>query len=146
MNPSNTPAPAPTTLPTSATVSIADLDLVKKCDKGFEFNYLDAATGQPTEVFITVVGRQSELVQNWIRKSLNNRRMQDALQAKRGQEVVRTVEDDEEFSNEGAAIRIIGWRGITEPYSPALALQLCNSNEEIRAQVFKASNDLANFR
>lgn len=127
-----------------ATISLAALDLTALCENEFEFEYVDQA-GNGSGVFITVLGSQAPKVQQWIKKRLNARRAQEAVQAKRGKEVARTVEDDDEFGNEAAAIRMVRWRGITEDFSPVLALQLVASNSELRDQVFKASNDLGNF-
>lgn len=128
-----------------ATISLAALDLSTQCEtNAYEFEYVDSA-GKGTGVFFTVLGSQAPKVQNWIRQRLNQRRAQEAMAAKRGKELQRTVEDDDEFSNEAAAIRILGWRGITEEYSHALAMRLVASNSEIRDQVFRASNDLSHF-
>ncbi|MEO7031121.1 MAG: hypothetical protein ABI351_11970 [Herbaspirillum sp.] len=128
----------------TTSVSIDSLNLSAKCESAFEFEYVDT-DGKDTGIFITVLGSQAPTVQEWIRKSLNRRRAQEAIQAKRGKEVERTVEDDEEFGNEAAAVRIVGWRGITQEFSHELAVRLVTNNSEIRAQVFKASNDLSNF-
>jgi hypothetical protein len=67
------------------------------------------------------------------------------MMEKKGKEDIRLVEDDEEFGIRNAAIRIIGWRGITEDYTPELAIKLCEVNPEIRAQVIEKSDELANF-
>lgn len=128
----------------AAGVSIADLNLTKQCESAYEFEYLDPK-GNPTGVFLTVLGSQSATVKNWERKTLNAARARTAMQIKRGKDVENRVEDDEEFGNDAAVVRIVGWRGITEPFSPGLALTLVENNSELRAQVFKASNDLANF-
>lgn len=126
------------------TISLDSLDLTTQCEQAFEFEYIDPQ-GRETGVFISVLGSQSPTVQEFVRKSLNARRAREALAMKRGKELEVTVEDDEEFSNKAAAIRIVGWRGITEPFSQALALKLVSINSELRGQVFKASNDLQNF-
>ena len=55
------------------------------------------------------------------------------------------IEDDEDFAIHAAAVRITGWDGITQPYSYENAVKLVTVNSEIRDQVFKASNELANF-
>lgn len=128
----------------TATVSLAALDLNSACEATYEFEYMNSS-GNGTGVFISVIGSQAPKVQGWIKKQLNARRAQEAMQAKRGKEVARTVEDDDDFGNEAAVVRMTGWRGITEEFSPALALQLVASNTELRDQVFKASNDLGNF-
>jgi len=136
MTQAKTPAP---------TFSIADLNLSRQCEAAYEFEYLDA-NARPTGVFLSVLGSQSPTVLNYVRRSVQDRRNREALLTKRGKDVPPvSVEEDEEFGNEAAAVRLVGWRGITEPYSPELALQLVANNAELRGQVFKASNDLANF-
>lgn len=127
-----------------ASLSLADLDMNSACANAHEFEYLHP-DGRPSGVFLTVIGSQSPVVQNWLRKTLNARRTREAIAVKRGKDIETTVEDDEEFGNDAAAVRLVGWRGITEPFSPGLALQLVERNAELRAQVFKASNDLGNF-
>jgi hypothetical protein len=129
----------------TAALSLNDLNIAKKCEGTYEFEYVKPSTGKGTGVFITVIGSQAPKVQNWIRKTLNDRRSREAMLVKRGKEITRTVEDDEEFSNEAAAIRVVGWRGITEEYDHDLAVQLVSTNPEIRDQVFEASNDLSHF-
>ena len=129
---------------TTTGLSLADLNLNTQCERAHEFEYLDPQ-GRPTGVFLSVLGSQSPTVQKWIRGQLNTRRTREAMAAKRGKELETTVEDDEEFTIESAAIRLVGWRGISEPFSPGLGLELMSINAEARAQVFKASNDLGNF-
>jgi hypothetical protein len=124
--------------------SLDDLNLVTASENSYEFEYLKG-DGRPTGVFISVIGSQAPKVQEWIRKTLNRRRSQEAIAAKRGKEVERLVEDDEDFAIGAAAVRIVGWKGIKEPYSPEGALKLCRNNSEVRDQVFEASNNLANF-
>jgi hypothetical protein len=129
----------------ATTVSIDDLNIIKKCEDGFEFEYLDAQ-GKDTGIFFTVLGAHAAKVQKWAFKQLNSQRSQAAILAKRGKaEEVRTVEDDVEFAHELMAIRIIGWRGITQPYTPELAVSLCANNPLIVEQVREASENLANF-
>lgn len=129
---------------TNALLSLKDLNLAEKCGQGFEFEYVDG-NGNGTGFLITVLGSDAPKVQEWVRKRMNQRRSHEAMQAKRGKEVERTVEDDIDFGNEAAAIRITGWRGIEESYSPDLALQVVTFNSLVREQVLKASNDLTNF-
>ena len=128
----------------STGLSLDDLNLVAASENSYEFEYL-RSDGKSTGVFISVLGSQAPKVQEWIRKNLNRRRAQEALAAKRGKEIERTVEDDEEFSIEAAAIRICGWKGINEPFTLEAARILCTNNPEVRDQVFEASNNLGNF-
>lgn len=126
-------------------LSFEDLDLITASENAFEFEYL-RADGGDTGVFISVLGSQSPRVQDWVRKILNRRKSQELLAAKRGKDVERTIEDDEQFGIGAAAIRIINWRGITGfEYSPENATKLMERNSELREQVFEASNNLGNF-
>ena len=93
-------------------LSFEDLDLVSASENAYEFEYL-RSDGGDTGVFITVLGSQAPKVQDWVRKTLNRRKSQDQLASKRGKEVERTIEDDEQFGIDAAAIRVVGWRGIT---------------------------------
>lgn len=125
-------------------VSIADLNIAKKCEDGYEFEYLDEA-GKGTGIHFTVIGAHAKKVQDWVNKQLNQRRRQEAMQAKRGKDDVRPIEDDIDFGVELVSMRIVGWRGIAEEHSPELALTLCQGNPLVVEQVKEASENLANF-
>lgn len=126
-------------------LSFEDLDLISASENAFEFEYL-RADGSDTGVFISVLGSQSPKVQDWVRKTLNRRKSQELLASKRGKDLERTIEDDEQFGIDAAAIRIVNWRGITGfEYSPENASKLMERNSELREQVFEASNNLGNF-
>ena len=126
-------------------LSITELDLATPSSHGFEFEYIPEATGEPSGVFITVVGTHSEQVKCWLRKSINQARMLEAVNVKKGKEVARTIEDDERFAIESAAIRIVGWRNISDEFNFKNACLLCEVNPDIRAQVIKESDNLGNF-
>lgn len=126
-------------------LSINDLDLSIPCETGFEFEYIPDSTGRPSGAFITVVGAHSDKVKTWVRQSLNRIRERDAMLAKKGKSEVRTIEDDEQFALENAAIRVIAWRGIADECNFKNAVLLCSLNPEIRDQIIKHSEDLGNF-
>ena len=126
-------------------VSLADLNVVKRCEESAEMEYMDAG-GKGTGVFLSVVGAHAPRVQNWINRELNNRRRYDAVQAKRGKlSDVRMIEDDIDFGVEVVSIRITGWRGITDPFNAENSLELCKINPEICQQVREFSENIANF-
>jgi len=129
----------------NTTVSLADLNIKAKCEEGFTFDFLNE-DGKETGLKFTVLGAHAPKVQAWVNKQLNARRRQEAMQVKRGKtDDVRAIEDDIEFGVEFMAIRIVGWEGITEKYSPELALVLCEQNPLVVEQVKQASENLANF-
>jgi len=128
------------------TFSLDQLDLTKQCEGGFEFEVLDENTGKGTGIHLTVIGSHAPAVLAFTAKSLNARRVQDEMQEKRGKKAkLRTIEEDIEFGTELAAIRVIGWRGISDAFTPEGAIRLCTINPPIKEQILKASEDLANF-
>lgn len=148
----------------TAGVSIATLNVRKGSDTPFEFEYVDSS-GSNSGIFFKVLGSQSDTITKAINVLVNERRSQEAVRLAKNQRAASTftpVEDDIEFGQRLAAVRLVGWRrpgdtdglsadqlsrfqGIEEAYSPELALTLCQTNPDIAAQVLAASNDLGNF-
>lgn len=128
------------------TFSLADLDITKKCEAGFEFEVTDEATGKGVGIFLTVIGAHAPAVENYTKKHLNQRRVFDEMQQKRGKKAaVRTIEEDVDFGIELAAVRVIGWRGISDAFTPEGAIKLCTTNPPIKEQILRASEDIGNF-
>lgn len=131
-------------------IDIADLDARALSDEAFEFEYI-RPDGAGSGVFISVLGSQSDKVSSEINQLVNARRRKDAVAARKSSGArpesaeFTPVEDDVEFGQRLSAVRIVGWRGIKQPYTPDLALKLCQSNAELSAQTLAASNELSNF-
>ena len=126
-------------------LSINDFNAVKASENSYEFEYINEH-GEETGLFITVIGDQSEAVRKSIYAKINKERIQSALLKKRGKdEPVKYIEDLIEENIETAALCIIGWRGVEEPFSTDLAITLCQNNKGIYEQVKAASENLANF-
>lgn len=130
-------------------LSLNDLDVTKSCENGYEFEVTDDATGKGTGIFLTVIGGHAQVIVDFAQKWSNDRRRADAMAEKRDPRgknpIVHTVEEDIEFSTEIVAMRIVAWRGISEPYSHENAVKLCTINPPIKEQILKVSEDLANF-
>lgn len=132
-------------------VSLDDLDAAKASDTPFEFEYINPA-GKPTGIFLSVLGGESEKVKTEVARLQNDRRRQQAAREVRAKVGVGakkvefdTFESDVDYGRRLAAIRIVGWRGITEPCTPDNALRLCQSNANIAAQVTQQSEAMENF-
>ena len=73
-------------------------------------------------------------------------RRNEAHQKKKGKDdAIRLVEDDIDFGHELTAIKLVGWEGITEPYSKENALLLCEINELAVIQINEAAAEMGNF-
>jgi len=133
-----------------AGLSLADLNARQHGAEAFEFEYL-LQDGSGSGVFLSVLGAQSEKVTGEINRLVNERRKKEQVQAARnaGSRAASAefipVEDDIAFGQRLSAVRLVGWRGITDPFTPENALALCQSNADVAAQVLEASNETANF-
>ena len=134
----------------SAAVSLNDLDAAKASETPFEFNYVKP-DGTETAIKLRVLGGQSEKVTQEVARLVNDRRRKEAVRLaqvrvgnKRAPEF-ETLESDVEFGQRLAAVRLVGWTGINEPWSEENALRLCKSNRHLAAQVAEQSEALENF-
>lgn len=150
----NSASPAAQVAPTRKAVSIKALNARTAAAAPFTFDYLDE-DGRPTGIRLSVLGQQAETVQNAINKNLNDMRLAAALRAAEDGKLMAQgiepevrfspIESDIAFGQMGAAVRLVGWEGIDEDWTPELALELVQGNPDIHQQVLKASNRLANF-
>lgn len=134
------------------TYSLDQLDATSASKKAFEFEYRDPTTGDGSGLFFSVLGSESEVVTAEVARLINDRRRKEAAReinrkigvgAKSAE--FETLESDVEFGQRLAAVRLVGWRGITEEWSAANALRLCKSNRDIAKQITDQSDAVGNF-
>ncbi|WP_342049875.1 MULTISPECIES: hypothetical protein [unclassified Cupriavidus] len=127
------------------TRSIESLNLVKASESGYEFE-LKNSDGVGLGVFITVRGDHSDKVKAADRQKINERRERAYIAAKKGETMgPDPIEDDEARAVENAILRTISWKGLDEPFNADNARLLYTVNPEVRAQVFAAAAESANF-
>lgn len=130
--------------------SLDQLDATKASDEAFEFEFIDAA-GNSTGVMLSVLGGQSETVTKEVARLINERRRKEAARAVQQKNSnsknveFEPMENDVEFGQRLAAVRLVGWKGISDPWSPENALRLCRSNRDVATQVTYQSDTMANF-
>lgn len=131
-------------------ISLDDLNATKACDEAFEFTYVNP-DGSDSGVKFKILGGQSEKVTSEVAKLINERRRKEAVRANqlrmnpnRGFEF-EPMENDIEFGNRLAAIRLVGWSGISDEFSADNALKLCKSNKDVALQITLQSDSMANF-
>lgn len=130
---------------TNKTFSIAELNATTVADIPRDLPLINKATGEEIGITLKVVSEESAIFKAFQRKALNTERMKLALQSKTGKTEVETWEETEQKYDRAVAARIVGWEGITEEYSPALALQLVSNNASIAEQVLKCSSEPVDF-
>lgn len=126
-------------------LTIAELNLNKKCENGYEFEYIDE-NDRPSGVFFTVIGGHAEKIKKAVFAAYDRQARIEAMQKKRGKDAeVKPLEESAEENMEITAMRVTAWRGITEECTPANVLTLLKSNALIVKQVLEQSENLANF-
>jgi hypothetical protein len=132
---------------TKTSISLASLDARKASEQPFEFEYI-TPQNEFSGIFLSVLGAQSPSVVAETARLLTERRRKEVASAavrSRSAAQALTVEDDIEFGQKVTAVKLVGWRGITEEFTPERALQLIQSNTDVADQINSVSNDLANF-
>lgn len=135
---------------TAKALSFADLNVRKASETPFEFEYLDP-DGAGTGFFLSVIGTHSDTILKASQEAEDARRKKEAFRAMKAaksrpdQVDVGSVVDDVEAGVKLIAKRIVGWRGIDVDYSPEKALELCQVNPLVCAQVMEASNTEGHF-
>jgi hypothetical protein len=129
---------------TEKLVSFDDLDLMGASDIPFDLEVL-SVKGVKTGAVIKVLGGESEKVQDWRNRQANKFRTQSTQKSVTGKEKIRLAEEDDEFTIENAAVRIVGWSGFDKEYTKDNVIWLMTRNVNIRMQVLQASEDLGNY-
>lgn len=126
-------------------VSLSNLNEVEACSHAEEMTFKDSE-GELTNIKLMVLGTHAQVVQDGIYRQIDQSNRQEFKQKKAGR-VVEPALTEEHMSKSIAsiALRIVGWSGISEPWTPKLALQFCTQNPSGRAQVQEFSEDLGNF-
>lgn len=133
-------------------ISLDDLDLVSHSAKAFEFEYIKP-NGDASGIHFSVLGGNADVVRQAAEELIDARRMKAArremLAAKGGRGVapveIDKTADDVAFGQRLAAVRLVGWRGIKEPFSVEGAVKLCKSNPHIAAQIMEQSDEVGNY-
>lgn len=139
----------PTAAPARRSVSLASLNAIKASERAYWFDYL--IDGEPTGIELGVLGDQADAVTSAINKILNDIRRKQAIQAAKNAKGAAAdaeftpIEDDISLGQRLAAVRLIGWRGIDEPFTPENALELVRTNDAARLQTLANSGNLGNF-
>lgn len=139
---------------------LAALNSSVACDKGAEIEILDFERN-PTGIFITVLGKDSQVFREHVKQDVNARLRREALANRRGKESpIPTAEEAEEKATELLILCTVSWRqkdsdgkfkdtityGDQElAFSVANCKLLYETLLPVRRQVDEAIGDLENF-
>lgn len=130
------------------TISLSALNVTKASETPIRVPFIDT-NGEATGVVFLVLGDQSTVVKAGLQELLNEQRRAAAAAEARaplpGEVNYRPVQDDVDFVNRSAALRLVGWEGIEETFTPDLGLELVKHNPEARDQIVGASSRVGRF-
>lgn len=104
------------------------------------------ADGTDTGVSLNIIGKNSDPVQQIVRKMMRKRQADELIASRKGKPVEpMSVEDMEEQGLELALVRVTGWKGVTQEFDKAILKTALKNNPHWVEQIVDASNDEANF-
>lgn len=158
--------------PTKA-IDLADLNTSEGSDKGARIELVHPTNGAKLGLFITVLGKHSQVFREIVRERVNKRVQREAMAARRGRDVApRTAEEVEREALELLVACTLGWdtetvikpadkakgveaeieksptitfKGEPLPFNAANALNVYSELLWLREQVDNAIGDLENF-
>ncbi len=125
-------------------VDILSFDAVKESEAGFDLN-MKSTDGTDTSIKFKVLGRHADIVQSFSKKWFAKLQREEIMAKKRGKEVETNIEELKQQSLDSAAIRVIGWENVTQPFTQDLLKQVLVKNPHWVDAILEASNDDANF-
>ena len=124
--------------------------LSKLADVGYEFEVLLPETFEPTGIFITVRGKESDAVKAFGRRKFQELQQRDARAKRNGRNEEMTLEQAEELAVESAAVRVMAWEGVIEDgqvveFNEDNVERILTEHSWIREQVIEESDNLSDF-
>lgn len=124
---------------------LADLNLKAQNNQSYEFEYIDP-NDEPTGIFFSVIGGHSDKIVRLASEQRDKQLLTESMAAKKGKDVpIETTEKQLANRAKLNAARLVGWRGIDEPFTDENALLLVSNNAHISEAIARESEDMRNF-
>lgn len=136
---------------TPTPVDLADLNTAEACNKAYRLELLHPKTRAKLGVFISVLGRDSDVFQAYIKEKQNDALRKQANAQRRNKDLpAPTVEEAEADACEALAAVTTGWENVVLggealAFNVPNAIRLYTEQVWIRRQVDEAVADLENF-
>lgn len=97
--------------PTSSFTDLDAIDIIAAADKGAEIAILHPSTKEPTGIFISVLGKDSQVFRDYVNDEVNEQVRKAAVsQGRKKKPVVVTAEQGKERAVELLTLLTTGWR------------------------------------
>jgi hypothetical protein len=109
----------------------------------YEFEVTSELTGKGIGLYITVTSAHAKEVNVLLKSRMMLKHRTSELISLYLDNDSLNVVDDQELEILSATARVVGWRGIIEPFTRDNVLILCSTNPFIRQQIINVSNDIS---
>lgn len=128
-------------------------NLADKAEAGYRFELTIPEVNTPTGAFVTVRGKEADVVKKYARKRFAEIQFKENAQRNRnrnGEASQMTIEEAEDLAVDTAYVRIISWEGFEEDGEPlefneANGKKVLKDHPWIRDQIITESDMLVNF-
>ena len=129
-------------------IDIEGLDVVSGCEtaRPFEMMNVDGVTG--SGVTLLIIGDHADEIKKYFNGAAKKQAVAMKMADKAGkvdQFMERSIDTREEKEIEGTAIRVKGWQGVKQDYTPDLFKRVLAKNPHWIPQIVKASENIGNF-
>jgi hypothetical protein len=122
------------------------MNILPICETPYEFEVISEVSGHGMGVFISVISQYAQKVNSNIKGTLLlKQRMAEVKASATSSSAYYRVEDEREFEIHSAVLRVVGWREAEEEFTYDNLLDVCSTNQSIRKQIIRASNDIGLF-
>lgn len=125
---------------------ITSFDAVTESESGYEFELkgTDEMTG--TGVSLSIIGKHSNAVNLWLNKIINESIRERTIAERKGKQIEpKSFEDIKAQNLQGAVLRVVGWKNVTQEFSKELLLTVLQRNPHFVEQIIEQSDNLGNF-
>jgi len=129
----------------SKSFDILSFNAVENSAHAIDVDMLDLA-GNETGVVLCVIGKHSDAVRKWVSKIVAKAQFDNEIARKKNQVVKdKTLEEMQEQNIEGAAVRVSGWKNVSQEFSVELLKSALRNNPQWVDQIIEQSDQVGNF-
>lgn len=127
-------------------VDILSFDAVSMCEQAIPLAMKGPDGTSETGVTLLVLGKHADAVTKWGNKLINDQMREAQIAQRKGRPLEpKSMEQVREQNYQGAAIRVVGWQGVKQPFEQELLMRALRRNPHWVDQIVEASDDLGNF-
>ena len=129
-------------------IDILGFDTVSQCENAHELAMLAPDDMTETGISFMVLGSHADVVKAHFKQKTKAFMTKSAIAEKQGKSeefTEKLVDAKDQNEIDGAAVRVVGWVGVKQEFTPALLKQVLAKNPHWISQIVKFSENIGNF-